>query len=87
MTTLHAQQPYTTTPTQHPAHQHPHAGTSAGEGQESEPEWTPDFTFSPSRPGQHESREWLPLASEGLTGPWVVGVMGGRVYDAEPGGG
>ena len=55
--------------------------------QESEPEWIPDLPYPPSRPGLHESREWLPPASEGSTGPGVGGVMGGRVYDAEPGGG
>ncbi|MBW6519336.1 MAG: hypothetical protein K0A89_12675 [ANME-2 cluster archaeon] len=45
--------------------------------QESKPEHTPDLPYPPSGPGHHESREWLPPASEGSTGPGVVGAMVG----------
>ncbi|MDW7777362.1 MAG: hypothetical protein SCH39_13640 [Methanosarcinales archaeon] len=45
-------------------------------GRSPKPELTPDLPYPPSGPGHHESREWLPPPSEGLTGPGVVGAMG-----------
>ncbi|MBW6518824.1 MAG: hypothetical protein K0A89_10030, partial [ANME-2 cluster archaeon] len=64
-------------PTPTSSAQPPHPGTSAGGGQESEPEWTPDLAYPLSGPGHHESREWLPPPSEGSTGPGVERAMVG----------